>query len=94
MNYEYVQSISQDLAFCIFSRKFSANIRSSRPDVFCKKGVLKYFARFKGKHLCKSLFFNKGVGLRCAKFLRTPFFIEHLWWLLQLHKKLRYQIFS
>ena len=34
-------------------------IRSSRPDVFCKKGVLKNFAKFAGKHLCQSLFIKK-----------------------------------
>ena len=33
--------------------------RSSRPEVFCKKGVLKNFAKFTGKHFCQSLFFNK-----------------------------------
>ena len=66
--------------------------------VFCKKGVLRKFAKFTGKHLCQSLFFNKVVGLRpaallekrlwyrcfpvnCSKFLRTSFFIEHLFWL-------------
>ena len=38
--------------------------RSSRPQVFCKKGVLKNFAKFKGKHVCQSLFFNKVAGLR------------------------------
>ena len=26
--------------------------RSSRPEVFCKKGVLKNLAKFTGKHLC------------------------------------------
>ena len=40
------------------------------PGVFCKKGVLRNFAKFTGKHLCQSLFFNKVAGL--AKFLRTP----------------------
>ena len=67
--------------------------------MFCKKGVLRNFAKFTGKHLCQSLFFNNVEALRpatllkkrlwhrcfpvnCAKFLRTPFFIEHLWWLL------------
>ena len=51
----------------------------------CKKGVLKYFTKLTGKHLCQSLFFNKVVGLRptglkrnCspvnfAKFLRASF---------------------
>ena len=33
--------------------------RSSLPDVFCKKGVLKNFANFTGKHLCQSLFYIK-----------------------------------
>ena len=37
--------------------------RSNRPEVFCKKGVLKNFAKFTGKHLCQSLFFNKVAGL-------------------------------
>ena len=73
--------------------------RRSHPDVFCKKGILRNFTKFTGKHLCQSLFFNKVAGLRPAtllkkrlwhrcfpanfvKFLRTPFFIEHLCWLL------------
>ena len=33
--------------------------RSSRPEVFCKKGVLRNFAKFTGKQLCQSLLFNK-----------------------------------
>ena len=31
------------------------------PEVFRKKGVLKNFAKFTGKDLCQSLFFNKIV---------------------------------
>ena len=34
------------------------------PDVFCKKGVLRNFTKFTGKHLCQSLFFNSVAGLR------------------------------
>ena len=34
------------------------------PEVFCKKGVLKNFAKFTGKNLYQSLFFNKIVGDR------------------------------
>ena len=73
-------------------------VRSSSPEVFCKKGVLRNVTKFTGKHLCQSLFLNKVAGLRpvtllkmrvwhrCfsvnfAKFLRTLFIIEHLWWL-------------
>ena len=32
-------------------------IRSSHPEVFCKKGVLRNFAKFTGKYLCQSLLF-------------------------------------
>ena len=68
------------------------------PEVFCKKSVFRNFAKFTGKHLCLSLFFNKVVGgsarllkkrlwHRCfpvnfTKFQRSPFFTEHLWSLL------------
>ena len=38
-----------------------------------KKGVLRNFTKFTGKHLCQSLFFNKAAG---------PFLTEHLRWLL------------
>ena len=48
----------------IFLDKFeSLHIRSSRPEVFCKKGVVENFAKFTGKHLRQSLFFNKVAGL-------------------------------
>ena len=46
------------------------NFRSSRPEVFCKKDVLRNFAKFTGKHLCQSLFFNKVAGLRPATLLK------------------------
>ena len=50
--------------------------RSSRPEVLCKKGVLRNFTKFTGKHLYRSLFFNKVVighgtiirtGITCKK---------------------------
>ena len=47
--------------------------RSSRPEMSCKKGVLKSFAKFTGKHLYQSLFFNKVVGLRFATLLKNRF---------------------
>ena len=71
---------------------FSICVRSSRPEVFCKKGVFRNFTEFIGKHLCQSLFWpatllKKRLWHRCfpenfLKFLRTPFLKEHLWWLL------------
>ena len=39
------------------------HVRSSHPGVFCKKGALKNFAKFTGKHLCQSLFLNKVADL-------------------------------
>ena len=36
---------------------------SSRPEVFCEKGVLENFTKFTGKHLYQGLFFNKVAGL-------------------------------
>ena len=44
--------------------------RSSRPGMFCKKGVFENFANQRCFHV------------NFAKFLRAPFFIEHLWWVL------------
>ena len=38
------------------------------------KGVLRNFAKFTGKHLCQSLFFNKVAG----QISKNTFFIEHL----------------
>ena len=38
--------------------------KTSRQDMFCKKGVLKNFVKFTGKYLCQSLFFNKVAGRR------------------------------
>ena len=35
--------------------------RSSRPEVFCKKGVLRNFEKFAGKRLCQGLFCNNEV---------------------------------
>ena len=65
------------------------NLRSSCPEVFCKKAVLQNFSKFTGKHLCLSLPFNEVAGLRhrCfpvnfVKILRTTFFTDHLQWLL------------
>ena len=43
---------------------------SSLHKVFCKKDVLKNFAKFTGKHLLQSLFFNKVAGLRPATLLK------------------------
>ena len=47
-----------------------ASFRSSRSEMFFKKGVFKNFAKFTGKHLCQSLFVNKISGLWPATLLK------------------------
>ena len=47
--------------------KLTKKYRSSLPEMFCKKGIPKNFTKFTGKHLCRSLFFNKVAGLRLKK---------------------------
>ena len=44
--------------------RFLSLDRSSRPEVFCKKGILRNLAKFTAKHLCLSLFFNKVACLQ------------------------------
>ena len=40
-------------------------LQKQPPEVFCKIGVLKNFAKFTGKHPCQSFFFNKVAGGAC-----------------------------
>ena len=96
---KYRMCLSMMMVVQYATPKQHLKFRISRPEVFCEKGVLRNFAKFTGKHLCQSLFFNKVAGLRPAtllkkrlwhrcfpvnfvKFLGTPFFTEHLRWLL------------
>ena len=44
--------------------------RSSHPWCSTRKGVLRNFAKFTGKDLCQSLFFNKATDLRPATLLK------------------------
>ena len=67
------------------------NSRNSRPEVFCKKGAIKYFVKFNRP----GSFFNKVAGLSLFikkealifswefyEISKSTFFMEHLWWLL------------
>ena len=63
-----------------------ASVRSSHPEMFCKKGVLKNLAKFTGKQLCWSLFFNKVAGLfspntsgGCICSVLLPWRLHHKW---------------
>ena len=72
----YFCSVAWEFIVTIFSRSHifcALHVRlyqhkSGRPKMFSKKGVLRNFAKFTGKHLCQV-------------HLRTPFLTEHLWWL-------------
>ena len=55
------------------------NFRSSRLGVFCKKRVLRNFAKFTGKLLRQSFFFNKFVGLIKLQALSLAFLKKKLW---------------
>ena len=62
--------------------------------MFCKKGVLKKFAKYTGKRLYQSLFSDKvayflkketlaqAFSCEFCEIFKNCFFIEHLWWLL------------
>ena len=58
---------SKDLILQAKCIKYLLIFRSGVPDVFCKKGVLRNFAKFMGKHLCQSLYFNKVADLTLLK---------------------------
>ena len=61
---------SHILRHSVESGHANVSYRSSRPEVFCKKGVLRNFTKFTGKRLCQSLFFNKVAGLWAATLLK------------------------
>ena len=85
-------------AYC-YSDFGKLNFQKQSPGGSLKKGILKIFAKFIGKHLCRRLLFYKvkplrpttlvkmGFQHRCfdvnfLKVLKTPFFAEHIRWLL------------
>ena len=54
----------------MWGSKFERILRSIHPDVFCKKDVLRNFAKFTRKHKHKSLYFNKVADCRPATLLK------------------------
>ena len=44
--------------------------RSSRPELFCKEGVIRNFTKFTEKHLRQSIFFNEVAGLMSTTLLK------------------------
>ena len=47
--------VDQQKLLCLISNRNHCYQKSSRPEMFCKKGVLKNFTKFTGKQLCQSL---------------------------------------
>ena len=65
--------IKLHLFFTYFKARYNSIDKSSDPEVFCKKGVLRNFTRFKGKHQKfkssnRRCSINKGVLKNFAKF--------------------------
>ena len=56
-------------AFSICRNQWT-DFRSSCLELFCRKGVLRNFAKFIGKRVFHSLFFNKVAGLRPTTLLK------------------------
>ena len=52
------------------SIKSAGRSRSSQQWCFVRKGILRNFTKFTGKHLCQGLFFNIVVGPRPATLLK------------------------
>ena len=64
----------------------SGNIwQKQPPEVFYKKSVLKNFAKFIGKQLCQSLFFNKGLQLHLKTGSGTGVYQRILWNIWKYH---------
>ena len=72
--------------------KFAEQLQKQPPKVFFEESLIRNFAKFEGKHLCESLFFNKVVGLSPAtllkvtlaqvfscEFYKTPFLQNSSW---------------
>ena len=72
-----IKNCSSALQACFF-RSVSLCITSSHQRCFVKKDVLINFAKFAGKHLCQSLFFNKVAGLEFCETSKNNFSTLHL----------------
>ena len=83
---------------CVLNTPLSLVVGRQPPEVFCKKGILRNFVEFTGKHLSQSFFFlaynfikmrfpHVCLPVNFGKFLRTPFLTEHLRWLLLVVNK-------
>ena len=90
------QILLTNVMFITLTLQGRTPFRSSGSQMFFKIVVVKNFTKFTGKHLSwnlfkikfqacnfiRKIFQDRCFPVRFAKFLRTPFFTEHLQWLL------------
>ena len=79
----------ENLGFTVFQNVLSSltllTSGSSLPEVFCRKGVLRNFAKFTGKRLWQSLFFNKVTG-ECNSIKRETLSQVFSWEFCEIYK--------
>ena len=63
-----LSNLSSKVPHCLNTKRIPT--RSSHRRCSVKKGVLRNFTKFTGKHLCQSLFFNSVASLRPATLLK------------------------
>ena len=101
-----LETFSQLMPFrSMFLFNATYDFRSSRPEVFCKKGILKISQNLQ-ENACATVSFeactlikkeNLAQVFSCeyCEILRRPFYVEHLpWLLLRLQKTSDFLIFS
>ena len=64
MRKESTMHVSVTIFLTFIKQLLNQYVRSSHPEEFCKKGVLRYFSKFTGKHLV----FSSKVAGRGLKF--------------------------
>ena len=71
-----------------FKRPWSYHNQKQPPEVFYEKDVLRNLAKFTGKQLCQTIFFNKAASFQVKNKNTRPtlafctFCAEQVWWLL------------
>ena len=86
-----LNNICEQLLLCINKRCRVFTFRSSHRRCSVRKGTLRNFTKFTGKHLCQSLCFNKACNFIKIEFMAmvfscefceismNTFFTEHVW---------------
>ena len=91
------KSLMQNFILCAVAYHYSRvrgpiKFRSSPSQMFFKKGVLKNFVNFSGKHLCWSLFFNIVAGIQTCYFIKKR--LQHRCFPVKFAKFLRIVFFT